>query len=75
MGISRRFNFNYTLHTDDGDILKSILRRLTQRNTFPNVIVRGHSIGGNDNLQELHNEGKLKPLLEEQGIKVRGNIS
>jgi len=29
---------------DDGDFIKAVLTRLTERSTFPNVILRGKSI-------------------------------
>ncbi|PBK95480.1 thioredoxin-like protein [Armillaria gallica] len=57
---------------DDSIQLKSLLTRLTSHSTFPNVILRGNSIGGSDDLAKLHTEGKLKGILEEAGVKVRG---
>ncbi len=60
--------------TDDGDLIKAILTRLTGRSTFPNVVLLGKSIGGSDQLSELHREGKLKALLEVAGLKVQADI-
>ncbi|KAK0505129.1 thioredoxin-like protein [Armillaria luteobubalina] len=57
---------------DDSIQLKSLLTRLTSHSTFPNVILRGTSIGGSDDLAKLHAEGKLKGILEGAGVKVRG---
>ncbi|KAA1475170.1 thioredoxin-like protein [Dentipellis sp. KUC8613] len=59
---------------DDGDLIKAILTRLTGRSTFPNAVLLGKSIGGSDQLSELHREGKLKALLEEAGLKVQADI-
>ncbi|KAF8575091.1 thioredoxin-like protein [Ramaria rubella] len=59
---------------DDGNIIKSLLIRLTGRSTFPNVILRGKSLGGYDSLLELHESGVLEQELEKAGIQVTGNI-
>ncbi|TFY73563.1 hypothetical protein EWM64_g10449 [Hericium alpestre] len=64
----------FALPPDDGDLIKAILTRLTSRSTFPNVILLGKSIGGSDQLVELHKEGKLKAVLEEAGLKVQADI-
>ncbi|KAF8647116.1 hypothetical protein AX16_006948 [Volvariella volvacea WC 439] len=55
---------------DDGHIIKSILTRLTNHSTFPNVIIKGRTIGGSDNLMELHTTHKLTKVLEKAGMKV-----
>ncbi|TRM70205.1 thioredoxin-like protein [Schizophyllum amplum] len=55
---------------DDGVQIKQLLGRLTGRATFPNVIVRGRSIGGSDDVQKLHRDGELRALLEEAGVEV-----
>lgn len=60
--------------TEDGDLLKLALGRLTSHSTFPNVILHGKSLGGADNVQALHDEGHLKPILEEGGVKVLGDL-
>jgi len=60
---------------EDGDLLKVILTRLTKHSTFPNIILRGRSLGGADNLQALHNEGTLKELFEDNGLDVTGDGS
>ena len=44
---------------DDGDFIKAVLTRLTGRSTFPNVILRGKSIGGSDDLAAMHEDGRL----------------
>ncbi|VDB95931.1 unnamed protein product [Peniophora sp. CBMAI 1063] len=57
----------------DGDLIKSILTRLTDRATFPNVILKGNSIGGSDDLAALHQRGKLAPMLRKAGIQIRAD--
>jgi len=58
---------------EDGDLLKVILTRLTKHSTFPNVILRGRSLGGADDLQTLHDEGNLEELFEDNGLSVHGS--
>ncbi|KAG6857702.1 hypothetical protein H0H87_004118 [Tephrocybe sp. NHM501043] len=62
------------LRSDD-DIIKTILGRLTQHHTFPNIIVRGHTIGGSDDLQYLHAQRTLVNVLEQAGATVRNGGS
>ena len=57
----------------DGNLLKVILARLTKHSTFPNIILRGRSVGGADDLQALHDAGKLEELFEENGLSVHGS--
>jgi glutaredoxin-related protein len=56
------------IHTDDGNVIKQLLTRLTHHSTFPNIVVRGKSIGGFDQLQDLHATKALKKILEEAGV-------
>ncbi|KAF9527350.1 thioredoxin-like protein [Crepidotus variabilis] len=58
---------------EDSNDVKQFLARLTGQGTFPNVVVKGKSIGGSSELQELHNTEKLKALFEEAGVKVKGD--
>ena len=58
----------------DAATIKQILTRLTGRGTVPNVLLNGDSIGGSDDIQALHAEGKLRALFEEQDVKVMGNV-
>ncbi|CAA7261837.1 unnamed protein product [Cyclocybe aegerita] len=58
---------------DDGNVIKHLLTRLTKHSTFPNVLLRGHSIGGSDNLQQLHENKTLTKLLEEAGATPRAS--
>ncbi|KAF8495593.1 hypothetical protein JB92DRAFT_2632522, partial [Gautieria morchelliformis] len=59
---------------DDGDIINRLLTRLTDQATFPNIILRGRSLGGYDNLQHLHETGVLEQVLEEAGVHGTGNV-
>jgi glutaredoxin-related protein len=63
------------LDADDADIIKRLLTRLTDHSTFPNIILRGRSLGGYDDLQHLHDTGALEHELEEAGVHVTGNVS
>jgi len=56
---------------DDGEFIKAVLTRLTGRGTVPNVILRGKSIGGADDIAAMHKEGRLRQLFENAGLKVR----
>jgi len=58
---------------EDGDLIKVILTRLTKHSTFPNIILRGRSIGGADDLQASHDAGKLEELFEDNGLSVHGS--
>ncbi|KAI0030953.1 thioredoxin-like protein, partial [Vararia minispora EC-137] len=58
----------------DGDLIKAILARLTGRATFPNVILKGASIGGSDTILDLHARGKLAHMLRRAGLRVRGDV-
>jgi glutaredoxin-related protein len=62
------------LPVDDGDLIKLILGRLTTRATFPNVILHGKSLGGSDDVQLLHDEGKLKQIFEKGDVHVMGDV-
>ncbi|EKM80595.1 hypothetical protein AGABI1DRAFT_112364 [Agaricus bisporus var. burnettii JB137-S8] len=55
----------------DSSTLKVLLTRLTHHSTFPNVIIRGKSIGGSDDLQALHKNHTLSDLLKEAGVSVQ----
>lgn len=52
--------------------IKQILTRLTHHSTFPNIIVKGKSLGGSDKLRDLHEQGSLKTILLEAGAKGLG---
>lgn len=59
---------------DDGDFIKLILTRLTEHSTFPNIILNGEGLGGNDDLHTLRAQGKLKKMFESAGMTVREDI-
>ncbi|KAF9050095.1 thioredoxin-like protein [Panaeolus papilionaceus] len=58
---------------DDGNVIKHLLTRLTNHTTFPNILLRGKSIGGSDDLLELHNTNALTKLLEDNGVKPQSD--
>ncbi|KAH7339797.1 thioredoxin-like protein [Rhizoctonia solani] len=63
----------YVIEVDlrsDSDTVKALLMRLTGHGTFPNVLVRRKSIGGSDDLAQLHESGELVPLLATAGVKA-----
>jgi len=55
---------------DDNVQIKQILTRLTKQSTFPNIFVRGQSLGGSDDLHALHTDGSLKKILESAGVTI-----
>ena len=55
-------------HTDDKDGYAMALVELTGQKTVPNIFIGGKSIGGADDTFNLHNEGKLCPLLVQVGV-------
>lgn len=52
-----------------GDLVAS-LERLSEQSTAPNLFIGGKHIGGNEETQNLHAEGRLVPLLESAGIQI-----
>ncbi|KAL7281527.1 glutaredoxin [Trametes coccinea BRFM310] len=54
----------------DGPQIQAILARLTGRRTVPNILLNGESIGGSDDIHQMHDAGRLKGLLEENGLVV-----
>ncbi|KAJ4483724.1 hypothetical protein J3R30DRAFT_3402362 [Lentinula aciculospora] len=58
---------------EDAAQLKTILTRLTLRSTFPNILLRGKSIGGSDDLHALHNANALRDMFEEAGVDIQGD--
>ncbi|KAJ3813165.1 glutaredoxin, partial [Lentinula lateritia] len=57
---------------EDAAQLKTVLTRLTRRSTFPNILLRGKSIGGSDDLHALHNANALRDMFQEAGLDVNG---
>lgn len=56
-------------------MIKHILTRLTHRSTFPNIIIRGKSIGGSDDLNKLHTNKTLVEMIEQAGATPRSDGS
>ncbi|KAL9973031.1 hypothetical protein ACROYT_G019438 [Oculina patagonica] len=52
----------------DGREIQEALKTITGRGTVPNVFIKGTSIGGGSETAELYQTGRLKEILEEQGI-------
>jgi glutaredoxin len=52
-----------------GQALQDALQRATGRRTVPNVLINGKSIGGGDEIQALHEEGKLAGKVQSMGGK------
>lgn len=52
-----------------GPQLQAALKDRTGRKTVPNVLVNGVSIGGGDEIVELHQSGALSSKLEDLGSK------
>lgn len=52
-----------------GDIVAS-LERLSGMNTAPNLFIGGKHIGGNEEAQNLHSQGKFIPLLQAANVEM-----
>lgn len=52
-----------------GPGLQSALQRTTGRQTVPNILINGRSIGGGDDVESLHNEGKIESTISSMGGK------
>ncbi|GLD94574.1 hypothetical protein PINS_up003185 [Pythium insidiosum] len=52
---------------DNGDEQQDALEEITGQGTVPNTFIGGKSVGGNSDVQKLHKNGKLVPLLQEAG--------
>lgn len=48
---------------EDGDLIQAVLKKKTKVNTVPQVFIHGRYIGGGNDIQRLHSEGKLLPLI------------
>jgi glutaredoxin len=60
----------YVVELDEhplGPQLQATLHDTTGRKTVPNILVMGKSIGGGDDIVELHQEGKLEDKLKTMG--------
>ncbi|QDS67494.1 hypothetical protein FKW77_001382 [Venturia effusa] len=52
-----------------GSQLQAQLGQMTGRKTVPNILINGKSIGGGDDVQELHESGKLVDKVKSMGGK------
>ncbi|KAI8982463.1 thioredoxin-like protein [Mycotypha africana] len=48
--------------------VKAVLDEISGRSTFPNIFLKGKSLGGSQELDELHRSGELRYLLDENGL-------
>jgi glutaredoxin 3 len=48
---------------DDGPVQHEYLKKKTGQRTVPVIFLKGKFIGGNSELQKLHNDNKLQALL------------
>jgi len=48
---------------DDGPDIQGYLSQLTNQRTVPSIFINQKHVGGNDNLQALHNKDGVKALL------------
>ena len=66
---------SFFFFSEDGHVIKEILTRLTHHSTFPNIIVQGKSIGGSDDLRDMHNQRALENIFVGAGAKLKGTRS
>ncbi|OQO04934.1 hypothetical protein B0A48_07952 [Cryoendolithus antarcticus] len=62
----------YVVELDQHELgpgLQAALLKSTGRRTVPNVLINGKSIGGGDDIQELHETGKLAETVQAMGGK------
>lgn len=52
-----------------GSGLQDALLKSTGRRTVPNVLINGKSIGGGDDIQALHDKGKIIETIQAMGGK------
>lgn len=52
-----------------GPALQAALAKSTSRRTVPNVLINGKSIGGGDDVEALHQRGKLIDTVKSMGAK------
>ncbi|XP_061095867.1 glutaredoxin 2 isoform X2 [Conger conger] len=62
---------------NDGRRLQEALAQITGARTVPRVFINGNCIGGGSDTKELHQQGKLLPLIEQcclnSGIEGSGS--
>lgn len=47
----------------DGAEIQDLLEEMTGQRTVPNIFIDGQHIGGNSEIQKLHQQGRLEELL------------
>jgi glutaredoxin len=47
-----------------------VLKEISGRETFPNIFLNGQTLGGSDDLEELHESGQLAALLNENQLLI-----
>eukprot|EP00833_Pecoramyces_ruminatium_P003547 jgi/Orpsp1_1/1177579/evm.model.c7180000061996.1 len=60
-----KFNFIELDTMDNGKEIQDYLFEVTNQKTVPNTFIKGQHIGGNDNIQKMHKDGKLLPLIKD----------
>ncbi|KAJ2295752.1 hypothetical protein IW139_003698 [Coemansia sp. RSA 353] len=50
--------------------VKEVLGKISGHFTFPNIFIDGQSIGGNDELRELHTSGELVALFGDKHLII-----
>jgi glutaredoxin len=62
----------YVVELDQHELgpgLQGALQKMTGRRTVPNVLINGKSIGGGDDVEALHTEGKIVETVKSMGGK------
>lgn len=57
--------------SDDSELLKTLLTRLSHHSTFPNIFIERQSIGGWDDLERLQKDGQLITRLSSAGVTTQ----
>lgn len=68
----------YVVELDEhplGPALQAALGKQTGRKTVPNVLINGKSIGGGDDVEELHQSNKLVAMIKKMGGKRMMEVS
>lgn len=55
---------------ENGSFVQHYLKKVTGSRTVPVVFVNNHYVGGNSDVQQLHEEGQLAKLLKEDAHNI-----
>ena len=55
------------------EFLKESIKRYSEWNTFPQLYVNGKLIGGSDIVNDMHKEGSLKQLFQDNELIPKDN--